>query len=299
MLELTKVTKQFGNRIAVDHVDLKVASGEILGLIGQNGAGKTTTFRMILDFLKPNTGHVTWHSKPITQINHDFIGYLPEERGLYPKLTIEEQIQFLGQLHRMTSRAVQEALPQWLERFAVKGKLTDKVKDLSKGNQQKVQLIAALIFMPELIILDEPFSGLDPVNASLLENGIRFMQNQGSAIIFSSHDMRNVESLSDRLVMLKNGKNVLSGTVADIQAKYGATRIHLTQPRLSAPQLAALPGVVKVAQDGSNYDLSLDAPARGREIFKAVTDGEYIAGFDQHAPTLDEIFRMKVGENNA
>lgn len=299
MLELSGVSKRFGSQQAVDNVSLTVAPGEILGLIGQNGAGKTTTFRMILDFLRPDTGTVTWSGQPMTKIDHDFIGYLPEERGLYPKLTIDEQIQFFGQLHGMSRKAVQNALPEWLDRFDVKGKRTDKVKDLSKGNQQKVQLIAALIFMPKLVILDEPFSGLDPVNASLLEAGVRFMQSSGSAIIFSSHDMHNVESLSDRLVMLKNGREVLTGTIPDIQAQYGETRIHLKQPAVSAQAITQLPGVVAVHQQGDEFDLELDDPARGREVFQAVTQGEYITGFSQHAPSLDEIFRMKVGDDNA
>jgi ABC-2 type transport system ATP-binding protein len=299
MLELTNVSKRFGNQLAVDCVNLTVSPGEILGLIGQNGAGKTTTFRMILNFLKPDTGKVLWNNKPMMELNRDFIGYLPEERGLYPKLTVEEQIQFFGQLHGMTPKAVEQALPNWLERFAVKGKLTDKVKDLSKGNQQKVQLIAALIFMPKLVILDEPFSGLDPVNASLLESGVRYMQANGSAIIFSSHDMRNVESLSDRIVMLKNGQEVLSGSVPDIQTKYGATRIHLTKPALSASMIAQLPGVTKVTRLDNDYDLEIDDPSRGPEIFRAVTNGDYIPGFVQQAPGLDEIFRLKVGEGNA
>lgn len=299
MLELSGVSKRFGSQQAVDNVSLTVAPGEILGLIGQNGAGKTTTFRMILDFLRPETGTVTWSGQPMTKIDHDFIGYLPEERGLYPKLTIDEQIQFFGQLHGMSRKAVQTALPEWLDRFDVKGKRTDKVKDLSKGNQQKVQLIAALIFMPKLVILDEPFSGLDPVNASLLEAGVRFMQSSGSAIIFSSHDMHNVESLSDRLVMLKNGREVLTGTIPDIKAQYGETRIHLKQPAVSAQAITQLPGVVAVHQQGDEFDLELDDPARGREVFQAVTQGEYITGFSQHAPSLDEIFRMKVGDDNA
>ncbi|WP_056969537.1 ABC transporter ATP-binding protein [Lacticaseibacillus thailandensis] len=299
MLELTGVTKRFGKQVAVDQISLTVKPGEILGLIGQNGAGKTTTFRMILDFLHPDSGTVQWQGQAMSKIDHDFIGYLPEERGLYPKLSIVEQIEFFGQLHGMTRTAVRDALPEWLERFEVKGKLTDKVKDLSKGNQQKVQLIAALIFMPKLVILDEPFSGLDPVNASLLEAGVRYLQTSGSAIIFSSHNMRNVESLSDRLVMLKNGAVVLAGTVGEIRAQYGETRISLTKPRLSADALAQLPGVLAVQGHGDEFELQLDDPERGQAIFQTVTQGEYIAGFQQHAPSLDEIFRRKAGDEHA
>lgn len=299
MLEVAGVTKRFGDQTAVDEVSFTIAPGEILGLIGQNGAGKTTTFRMILDLLQPDAGRISWQGQPLAQLNRDFIGYLPEERGLYPKLTIEEQVQFFGQLHGMTAKDVDAQLDDWLHRFEVKGKRKDKIKDLSKGNQQKVQLIAALIAMPKLLILDEPFSGLDPVNASLLEAGVRLLQENGAAIIFSSHDMRNVESLSDRLVMLKNGREVLTGTVAEIRAQYGRVRIHLDEPALTKAELAALPGVAQVTQTGSHFELALADEAAGQAIFDRVTAGGYIAGFRQQAPSLDEIFRMKVGEPDA
>lgn len=299
MLELTGITKSFGGQVAVADESFTVAPGEIMGLIGQNGAGKTTTFRMVLGFIRPDQGEVRWAGKPIAQIDRDIIGYLPEERGLYPKMTVADQVQFFGQLHGMSKAQVAAALPEWMARFEVKGKPTDKVKDLSKGNQQKVQLICALIFQPRLLILDEPFSGLDPVNASLLEDGIHALQQSGAAIIFSSHDMSNVEALSDHLVMLKNGHTVLSGTVAAIREAYGRTRITLEQPGLDEAALRALPGVVAVVRRGEHYTLRLSDPAAGRAIFQAVSQGGYIPEFSQQAPDLDEIFRLKVGEADA
>ncbi|MFD1439902.1 ABC transporter ATP-binding protein [Lacticaseibacillus hegangensis] len=299
MLELTGITKRFGQQLAVADESFTVQPGEILGLIGQNGAGKTTTFRMILGFIRPDKGDVLWDHQPIAQINRDIIGYLPEERGLYPKLTVEAQVQFFGQLHGMSKAEVNAALPDWMARFEVKGKKTDKVKDLSKGNQQKIQLICALIFQPRLLILDEPFSGLDPVNAGLLEDGIRALQASGAAIIFSSHDMSNVEALSDHLVMLKNGRTVLSGTVDEIRDSYGRTRISLERPGLDKSALKALPGVSSVAKHGDHYLLHLTDPGAGRAIFQAVSKDGYIAEFSQQAPDLDEIFRMKVGEGDA
>lgn len=299
MLELQGITKRFGSQVAVADESFTVAPGEILGLIGQNGAGKTTTFRMVLGFIRPDEGTVLWDGKPIAQIDRDIIGYLPEERGLYPKMTVSDQVQFFGQLHGMSKAAVAAALPQWLDRFQVKGKLTDKVKDLSKGNQQKIQLICALIFSPRLLILDEPFSGLDPVNASLLEEGIHTLQESGAAIIFSSHDMSNVEALSDHLVMLKNGRTVLAGTVAAIRESYGRTRITLEDPSLTVAEIQSLPGVQAVEKQGVRYRLQLSDPSAGREIFQAVSKGGYIPEFSQQAPDLDEIFRMKVGEADA
>lgn len=213
MLEIKDLVKTFGTMTAVDHVSFTVKPGEIMGLIGQNGAGKTTTFRMILNFLTPDSGTISWNGQPLTAKDYDIIGYLPEERGLYPKMRVQDQIVYFARLRGMKTAEIKARIPEWLERFQVKGKATDKIKDLSKGNQQKVQVIATMIHMPKLVILDEPFSGLDPVNASLLMAGIEMLKDNGAAIIYSSHDMANVEAISDHLVMLKQGRMVLNGAV--------------------------------------------------------------------------------------
>ncbi|MCT3396328.1 Vitamin B12 import ATP-binding protein BtuD [Lentilactobacillus hilgardii] len=296
MLSVQQITKRFGHQTAVNQASFRLNPGEVLGLIGQNGAGKTTTFRMILGFLTPDDGQIEWDGQPMAGIDHHFIGYLPEERGLYPKMTIENQILFFGQLHGMKRRDILSQLDIWMKRFEVKGKRTDKIKDLSKGNQQKVQLIAALIHMPKLAILDEPFSGLDPVNAGLLESGIHMLQKAGTAIIFSSHDMRNVAELSDRILMLRDGRTVLSGTVEDIQNQYGRTRILLEHPALNRAELATLPGVSSFRENGDRYTLILKDEAAGKTIFEKISSRGYIQTFSQQAPSLDEIFRMKVGE---
>jgi ABC-2 type transport system ATP-binding protein len=299
MLEVKNVGKSFGGNVAVNDVSFVVEPGKILGLIGQNGAGKTTTFRMILDFITPDQGIITWNGRPINQFNHDFIGYLPEERGLYPKMTVEQQILFLGQLHGMHKKDILQQLGGWMDRFQVKGNRKDKVKNLSKGNQQKVQLIASLIFMPKLAILDEPFSGLDPVNTSLLKDGIHYLQEHGSAIIFSSHDMSNVEDLSDQLVMLKNGKVVLNGTVSEVRNNYDDTRIYIKKRGITQNELEKLNGVNSVKVNGEQFILQLEHADVGPTIFEAVTKDGYIKEFSQQPPTLDEIFRMKVGDQNA
>lgn len=192
MLEVKDLVKTFGTMTAVDHVSFTVKPGEIMGLIGQNGAGKTTTFRMILNFLTPDAGTISWNGQPLTAKDYDIIGYLPEERGLYPKMRVQDQIVYFARLRGMKTAEIKARIPEWLERFQVKGRATDKIKDLSKGNQQKVQVIATMIHMPKLVILDEPFSGLDPVNASLLMAGIEMLKDNGAAIIYSSHDMANV-----------------------------------------------------------------------------------------------------------
>ncbi|WP_225048935.1 ABC transporter ATP-binding protein [Lacticaseibacillus kribbianus] len=294
MLELTDVTKRFGQATAVSHLGFTVAPGEILGLIGQNGAGKTTTFRMILGFLRPTAGTITWAGRPIGELPRTALGYLPEERGLYPKQTVQEQVLFFAALHGMRRAAAMAELRRLMAAFAVKGKLTDKLQTLSKGNQQKVQLIAAIIHRPRLLILDEPFSGLDPVNADLLIQGVRALQATGCAIIFSSHDMHNVTALSDKVLMLRNGAQVLTGTQAEIEAQFGRTHLTIESP-LTQQQLAAFPGVLKVVPDGGGFAVTLAEEAAGKAIFEAATQDGYIPRFAQEAPSLEAIFKQKAG----
>jgi ABC-2 type transport system ATP-binding protein len=234
----------------------------------------------------------------LTAKDYDIIGYLPEERGLYPKMRVQDQIVYFARLRGMKTAEIKARIPEWLERFQVKGKATDKIKDLSKGNQQKVQVIATMIHMPKLVILDEPFSGLDPVNASLLMAGIEMLKDNGAAIIYSSHDMANVEAISDHLVMLKQGRMVLNGAVNAIRESFGRTKLFI-ESGLSEAELQAFDGVTRLRQHGQEFELTLADPAVGRQIFaKAVANG-YIPEFRQQPPTLDEIFRLKVGESNA
>ncbi|WP_407894218.1 ABC transporter ATP-binding protein [Lacticaseibacillus sp. N501-2] len=298
MLEVENLVKTFGSMTAVDHESFTIRPGEIMGLIGQNGAGKTTTFRMILNFLTPDSGAIRWNGHPLTTKDYDVIGYLPEERGLYPKMRVADQIIYFARLRGMKTAEVKARIPEWLDRFQVKGKPTDKIKDLSKGNQQKVQLIATLIHEPKLVILDEPFSGLDPVNASILQSGIEMLRDAGAAIIYSSHDMGNVEAISDHLVMLKNGQMVLNGTVAAIKASFGRTKLYL-ESNLTAEQLRGFDGVEKLVAHGQEFELTLADPAVGQRIFAEATANGYIPEFRQQPPTLDEIFRMKAGAADA
>ena len=298
MLEVKNLSKSFGKLQAVDDVSFTIEDGEIMGMIGQNGAGKTTTFRLILDFLSPDNGQVLWNGKPLTKNEYKIVGYLPEERGLYPKVSIEEQLIYFAQLRGKSKKEVKPQIDYWMDKFQVKGKKSDKVKTLSKGNQQKVQLIATLLHQPKLVILDEPFSGLDPVNASLLEEGIKELRKNGSCVIFSSHDMNNVEEICDHLIMLRNGKQVLQGTVSDIREQFGRTKLFLDTP-IPTNILQAMPGVKRISENSDGFKvIDLEVPAYGREIFKEVTKNGYIATFSQQPPTLDEIFRMKAGEQD-
>ncbi|CAH1851182.1 ABC transporter ATP-binding protein [Convivina intestini] len=294
MLELQHINKTFGKYTAVNDLNLALKPGEVMGLIGQNGAGKTTTFRMILNFIQPNSGTITWNGHLLSPRQRQQIGFLPEERGLYQKQSIEEQILYLAQLHGMARVDAQQALKHWLDRLAVVGKPTDKVQKLSKGNAQKVQMIAALIFQPDFIILDEPFSGLDPVNTSLMMDEILRFRDQGAMIIFSSHDMNNVTKISDHLTMLKQGKTVLQGPLQAIREQFGRTNLYLEAPNFDIQSLAQLAGVKSIKNSGLGWQITLGDEAVGPEIFKLVTANGYIPAFSQQPPTLDEIFRQEV-----
>ena len=294
MLEIQKLEKSFGQKQVLFGVDFKAESGQILGLIGKNGAGKTTIFHSILHFLE-YSGRISFEGKAISQDTYREIGYLPEERSLMPKLTVYEQVRYLANLKGVSSAVVREKLPQWMERLQVKGKLTDKIKSLSKGNQQKVQLIITLLHEPNLIILDEPFSGLDPVNTEILKQVIIEEKERGATIIFSDHVMTNVEELCDKITMLRDGKVILDGSVQEVRNRYGKTRLFVSSA-LSQAELEALPHVSRASlTNQGTWRLILDDETAGKDLFDLLTKGQYIATFDQQAPTIDEIFKLESG----
>lgn len=298
MLEVRGLSKQFGELKALDDLYFTIPKGTILGLIGQNGAGKTTTFRLILDFLRADTGKVFWNGRELTEKDYNIIGYLPEERGLYPKISIEEQLIYFAKLRGKSKKEIAPKIDEWLEKFEVKGKKTDKVKSLSKGNQQKVQVIATLIHEPELIILDEPFSGLDPVNAELLKDAIIELKDKGACVIFSSHNMDNVEKICDHLIMLRNGRTVLDGKVHEIREQFGRTKLTMDSlmPRIEVEETLGVERVVTRA-DGA-LEIQLANEEVGRELFEKAVSYGYMPVFNQVPPTLEEIFKMKVGEKD-
>lgn len=298
MLKVENLVKTFGDYKAVDQLSFEIPNGKILGLIGQNGAGKTTTFRLILDFLTPDSGKVLWNGHKLDGNDYNDIGYLPEERGLYPKISIQDQLIYFAELRGKTKKEIEPKIDEWMEKFKVKGKKTDKVKSLSKGNQQKVQLIATLIHEPKLVILDEPFSGLDPVNAELLKDGILDLKEKGSCVIFSSHNMDNVEKICDHLVMLKSGEMVLDGKVHDIRESFGRTKVFLESP-LSVTEVQSVSGVRQaIKREDGVIEATLSDPKAGEELFARATQFGYIPMFNQQPPTLEEIFKMKAGEPN-
>lgn len=296
MLKVDALCKSFSDKNVLKGINFAVPSGQITGLVGKNGAGKTTIFHSILNFVGFE-GEISFDGKSLTEKNYSNIGYLPEERSLMPKLTVFEQVRFLANLKGVSTKDVQRRLGEWLERLQVKGKPEDKIKSLSKGNQQKIQLICTLLHEPKLIILDEPFSGLDPINTDLLKQVILEEKKRGATIIFSDHDMTNVEEVCDDLIMISNGKVVLNGNIQKVRNSFGLTRIFV-RSEWTREQLAGLEHVTKVSQTRSgSCRLEIDDEKYGAELFKTITKGKYVQTFDQQPPTLNEIFKIKAGED--
>lgn len=292
MLSVTGLRKSYGDKEVLHGLDFQVSSGRICGLVGKNGSGKTTFFHSLLNFVSYE-GEILLDDRPITAADYTRIGYLPEERSLMPKLTIAEQVTYLAQLKGMDKKKIAQELPIWMERLAVKGKLTDKIKSLSKGNQQKVQLIATLIHQPDLIILDEPFSGLDPVNTGLLKEVVLAEKARGATIIFSDHVMTDVEELCDDLLMISEGHLVLNGSLQDIRQSFGRTRLFVSGD-LSKEDLEILPHVAGISKTNQGtWRLILDDESAGPDLFALITKGQYTSTFDQQPPSLDDIFKMK------
>lgn len=295
-LTLEHVVKKYKDFTAVNDLSFTIGKGEIFGLIGQNGAGKTTTFRMILDLQEQTSGTITWDGTPIKKINSDYLGYLPEERGIFPQMKVEEQLLFFGELRGMKRDELKKEIDFWIARFDLEEKRNSKAETLSKGNQQKVQLIASFIHKPKFLILDEPFSGLDPVNRDLLKNAILLLKEKGVTILFSSHQMDNVEELCDHLCLLKRGVSLFSGSLLDLKKQYGKTKLTL-RTNVPLSELEKMAGVKEVKYDRDEYILTLLDESFAKSIFDVVSNGQYIEKFSLDYLSLDEIFKDKVGGN--
>ncbi|MCE4956692.1 ABC transporter ATP-binding protein [Macrococcoides caseolyticum] len=294
MLVLENVSKTFNDFKAVDNVNISVPAGEMLGFLGGNGAGKTTTFRMILGLLSKSSGTITYNGKPIDYSVTDSIGYLPEERGLNPKLKVYEQIQYLAKLKGMKKKEIDKALDYWLERFEVPENKNKKIEDLSKGNQQKIQLIGAIIHSPSLLILDEPFSGLDPVNVELLKSAVQDINKEGATIVFSSHRMEHVEEMCDYVCILNKGKTVVSGDIKQVKRDFGKKEI-IIEGEHDFSHIANIPGVTKFKQNKNDVRIQIANGDVAPAIFEAVKQLGYVSRFQVNEPSLNEIFIEKVG----
>lgn len=293
-LEINGIKKKFENYYAVDGISLKVEKGEMFGMLGANGAGKTTSFRMILGLLDPTEGSVTWNGERITYKRTHLVGYLPEERGLFPKLTVKEQLIYLMRLKGMKKQEIIKEMRNWLERFQVPEYENKKVEELSKGNQQKIQFMAAILHKPELLILDEPFSGLDPVNSDMLKKAVLDLQQQGTTIVFSSHQMRNVEELCEDLIMLKRGKPILHGSLRDIKRSYGMKSISI-RADYDLEFLKSIPGVLTLEKLKDGATLKVENERVAEDVFQKIMEKGFIRKFEVEEPSLHDIFIDKVG----
>ena len=297
MLKVENITKYYNKVKAVDNLSFTVDKGEIFGLLGENGAGKTTTFRIILGLINASSGKVTLDGKEIDYSLTDKIGYVTEERSLLTKMTVKDQILLYGVLKGMSEDNILKEMRKWLKKFQISDYENRKIKELSKGNQQKIQFIAAVINKPKLLILDEPFSGLDPINVEMLKNAIIELQDAGCSIIFSSHQMEQIEDFCEKLVILSHGKVVVSGYLKDIKNEYRKKNILLRGDNLPLDKIRKLKGVISLGEHRGEYLVKIESLAIADSIFKIVKDYN-ITKYDVTEPTLNEIFIEKVGANN-
>lgn len=295
MLKVENVTKYYGDFKAVDNLSFTVEKGEIFGLLGVNGAGKTTTFRMIMGLLEPTEGKITLNGKPINYDVTDKIGFLTEERSLLLKLTVKEQCLYYGKLKGMTEKKIIERMNLLLDRFGIPEYKDKKIKELSKGNQQKIQFITAILNEPELLILDEPFSGLDPFNVELFKNMIVEMSNKGSMIIFSSHRMEHVELFCKKIAIIMRGKSVLEGELKEIKERYQKKNI-MIKGNVSKKELEKIDGVYQVVENANEYEVKINDSSYIQNVFAAIKEKQ-ITEFVVEEPSLNEIFVEKVGES--
>lgn len=295
MLKVENVTKYYGDFLAVDNLSFTVKPGEIFGLLGVNGAGKTTTFRMIMGLLEPSSGKITLDGKPIDYSVTDKIGFLTEERSLLTKMTVLEQCKFYGALKGMSDEDILKRVDYLLEKFGVSEYKNKKIKELSKGNQQKIQFITAIINEPKLLILDEPFSGLDPFNVELFKKEIVEMSKKGSMIIFSSHRMEHVELFCKKIVIILRGKSVLEGDIKDIKEQYRKKNIFI-KGDVADNDLKNVKGVVDVIKHADELEVKIKDISYVDDVFKKVKNKQ-IFKFVVEEPSLNEIFVDKVGES--
>lgn len=294
MLKVENVTKYYGTNCAVNNLSFTVNDGEIFGLLGSNGAGKTTTFRMIMGLLDSNSGDITLNDKHIDYDITEKIGFVTEERSLLTKLTVKEQIIMYGRLKGMTEKEILEKLDYWLNKFKIPEYKDRKIKELSKGNQQKIQFIAAVINDPILLILDEPFTGLDPINVKQLKDAIYDLKKKGTSIIFSSHQMEHIEEFCEKLVILVKGKAVLEGYLDDIKKVYRKKNIFI-QGDINKEDITSIDGVLDILEKNNELVVKISDESIIDKVFNKIKNNK-ITKFVVEEATLNEIFIDKVGE---
>ena len=297
-IELDKIRKCYDSFVAVDDLSFKIERGAVFGLLGPNGAGKTSTIRMMIGITVPDAGQIQMFGKPFERRSLQRVGYLPEESGLYKKMKIVDQLIFLGELHGLEANAARQRAMAWGERMEILGWLDKKVEELSKGMQQKIKFIATLLHDPDFIIMDEPFSGLDPVNALLLKDVLLDLKGKGKTILFSTHQMDQVEKLCDSICLIDHGKAVLQGDLKQIKAQYGKNNVQIEYEGdgdfLKKTQL-----VGSYNNYGNYVEVRLAPGADSQQLLRAVAERSRISKFELMEPSLEEIFIDTVGKNDA
>ena len=294
-LKVEKVTKHFGEKFAVDNITFEMDKPGVFGLLGTNGAGKTTTIRMMLGMLKKDSGEITWNGKPVERKNVNF-GYLPEERGIYPKTKIYEQLIYFAELKGLKKEEACKEIDYWMGRLKVEEYKNMLAEKLSKGNQQKVQFITAILHNPELIVLDEPFSGLDPVNSELLKGVILELVEKGKYIIMSSHQMSSIEEFCSDVVIINRGKTVLKGNLKEIKDSYPAKKLEISVKQDITNEIQEAGMQIEKNID-NNYEITIQNEDQAHKLMKKLVEkGILINKFELKKPSLNDIFIEKVGE---
>ncbi len=293
-LKLENVSKKFVGKQAVDNISFEVDKPGVFGLLGTNGAGKTTTIRMLLGIIKKDTGEITWNGKPVERKSVNF-GYLPEERGVYPKTKIYDQLMYFAKLKGMNKTDADKEIKKWAEVLKVQEYLQMQAEKLSKGNQQKIQFMTSIIHNPELIVLDEPFSGLDPVNTEILKNVIIDLVKQGKYIIMSSHQMASIEEFCTDILILNKGKTVLKGNLKEIKESYKANRLELITDKNVDETIKEFNMDIEFSKN-NEYSIKIDSEEKAHELLQRLVDNKVqISKFEIKKPTLNDIFIEKVG----
>jgi len=297
-LDIDRVSKRYGEVVALKEMTFEVRAGELFGFVGSNGAGKTTAMRVILGVLAADAGEVRWAGRPLTLETRRQIGYMPEERGLYPKMQVGEQLIYLARLHGMSTSAAQKSVRTWTERLGVAGRLGDEVQKLSLGNQQRVQLAASLVHDPRILVLDEPFSGLDPVAVDVMSQVLREKADEGIPVMFSSHQLDLVERLCDRVGIVRSGQMVAAGPVDELRAGDTA-RLVVLAPQAPPGWADRLPGVRSSTEVDGRTLVVLDRGADDQVVLRQALETGPVHEFAERRPSLTELFRDVVSADPA
>lgn len=299
IIQCNDVCKSFGEKVALDHVSVDIPEGKIFGLLGPNGAGKTTLIRIINRITIPNGGSVLFEGRPITQDDVEKIGYLPEERGLYRKMKVGEQSMYFARLKGMSSKEAAQELKRWFVKFGIESWWNKKVEELSKGMAQKVQFITTVVHKPSLLILDEPFSGFDPVNAQLIREEILRLKNEGATIILSTHNMESVEELCDNIALINKSHVVITGGVDEIRRKYGNNNVELVYTGETLASEAGRFSVLSDEYDGGRHTavVALENGCDGNSVLsRVIENGALVNSFKELVPRMNDIFIKLVTE---